>query len=93
MNSHTNLMDHIPPVFHQHSDPRVEVIFITEALYHPTAAEQLIAQALSHCKHLNDPILECECFTQFFSFLSLSHHPMISPILSSSRSLCYPFPI
>ncbi|KAJ7348385.1 hypothetical protein DFH08DRAFT_1000134 [Mycena albidolilacea] len=58
MNSHTNLMDHIPPVFRQHSDPRVEVIFITEALYHPTAAEQLIAQALSHCKHLNDPILE-----------------------------------
>ncbi|KAJ6538336.1 hypothetical protein DFH09DRAFT_1283405 [Mycena vulgaris] len=62
MNSHTNLMDNVPSVFPQPSDPRVEVIFITEALYHPAAAQQLIAQALSHCKQLNDPILESKFY-------------------------------
>jgi hypothetical protein len=59
----TPLMHHIPAVLSRLGDRRLEVHFITEVLMSEwinpiSSPELLIAQEISHCKHLDDLRLE-----------------------------------
>jgi tetratricopeptide (TPR) repeat protein len=70
--TNTALMDQIPAVLSQLGNYRLEVNFITDLLrgdrINPTThldLELLIAQGISHCNHINDPVLECESNINF----------------------------
>ncbi|KAJ7828410.1 hypothetical protein B0H13DRAFT_1917099 [Mycena leptocephala] len=63
----TTLMGQIPAVLSQLGNYRLEVNFITDLLWgdriNPTThldPELLVAEGISHCNHLKDPVLECE---------------------------------
>ncbi|KAF8206106.1 hypothetical protein K438DRAFT_1756827 [Mycena galopus ATCC 62051] len=59
----TILMDHIQPILPQLHNPRLETVFLIEALktsyYKSLVSAEMIAQIMTGFNHINDPLLEC----------------------------------
>jgi hypothetical protein len=93
--SNSILMDHIPSIFPQPCDHELEATFITEALIssanHPIATpEQMIAEAIIHFQHFNDPSLEGKSVQLFFCAACLWNCNGNSEILYDSGVLHFP---
>lgn len=84
------LMNQLPENFPQPCDHGLEVQFITEVLnshfFHSVVnAESLVAQAISHFHHFNDPVLECWLIRAFYP--QLNSNIFNSPVLPCCRLL------